>query len=541
MRRTGILAMLIAAALVGNGVLAADNRPRDEVDAELIARIGNQPLEAFLAAVVSPIRRSADGIQLTRDEVEAARRAREASRRATEVGQWLRYDLDGDGAITMDEITAGQRAQAGGPARAVDAAAMKLQIRQKADRLMQADADGDGQVDLSEMLASARTTAPARPAGQRDLSELLLELDADGDGATTVKEVEDRARALFALYDRDGDGIIDPGAREEIARTVREVREKAKLDDMARRCTMPRAGKDDSVVFFKSGTGQAISTVAVGGVDRATLTIPVTIEQGTGHIYLVLSSDRDMVWRLEGAVDRLSHVVLIEGNQFGAEAFAGVTGLEQSRVSFAIGRDCILSASSANNRDGQRSMSLLRRVVGQDIDGFASVPTAASVSIPSLPREGTGRGISALSDRDCLQAQASRNVMGERSTITVPKDCDWLNAEARLFYPGGLVTIDPAAVVAHHVETYKVLPSPYGIIDALADGTLVDLSDGHRTHFRVVKPLAHLPPVSMFQSVLSLELARGIQPPIGDVRGYCVRDSQGELVIGTAGRCLVRR
>ena len=96
-------------------------------------------------------------------------------------------------------------------------------------------------------------------------------------------------------------------------------------------------------------------------------------------------------------------------------------------------------------------------------------------------------------------------------------------------------------MVAHSAETYEVLPSPYGFVDALADGTLIDLSSGRRTRFRVVKPIAHLPPVSTFQKLLSFELAEGIQPPVGDVRGYCVRDSKGELVMGMAGRCLDRQ
>src|SRR6185312_6022416 len=99
---------------------------------------------------------------------------------------------------------------------------------------------------------------------------------------------------------------------------------------------------------------------------------------------------------------------------------------------------------------------------------------------------------------------------------------------------------DPAAVVAHRVEAYKVLPSPYGFINALSDGTLLDLSDGRRTHFRIVKPLPHLPPTATFQGSLAFELAEGIQPPVGDVRSYCVRDSKGELIIGMAGRCLNR-
>jgi hypothetical protein len=181
-------------------------------------------------------------------------------------------------------------------------------------------------------------------------------------------------------------------------------------------------------------------------------------------------------------------------------------------------------------------------VIGRDVDGSATVPTAASVSIPSLSWEGgAAQAVRAGRDRDCFRAYASRNLLGEQSTITVPKDCDWIDAEMRLLYPGGLVTIDPAAVVARRAETYKVLPSPYGFIDAQADGTLVDLSDRRRTHFRVVKPLAHLPPVSVFPSLVALELAEGIQPPAGDVRGYCVRDNEGELVMGIAGRCLGRR
>lgn len=55
MRWTGFLIVLIGIVATAGVAVATDGRPRDAVDAELLAHIGNQPLEAFLAGILAPI------------------------------------------------------------------------------------------------------------------------------------------------------------------------------------------------------------------------------------------------------------------------------------------------------------------------------------------------------------------------------------------------------------------------------------------------------------------------------------------------------
>jgi Ca2+-binding EF-hand superfamily protein len=537
MRRTGTLAILVAAVLVGGGALAADNRPRDEVDQDLISRIGNRPLEAFLTEILAPIRNSADGKRLTRQEVEAGNRIRDAGRRASEINRFLRYDLDGDSSVTAEEII---QAIAGSPAglpRPRDNDFKRGQAERTVHDLMRADDNGDGRVDFAEMTTQARLVAGRQGDGARTLNELILDLDDNGDGATTVQEAEDRARRVFGLYDRDGDGVIDDDARSEIAAMTRKAQERRRIEAAAASCIMPPAPAADRIVYFDAGRAQAVSSVAVGGTNGVTLTAPVTIERGDQPIYLVLSAPNDFLWRIEGAVERLDRVVLMQGRgSLAWSVAAGVTGVDASIVSFAERNDCTRMANTMNNLKGEGSAAIFRQVLGRAFDNYSYAEKFSAVSVPSLAVENDRLRIdeNGMSCMRALREQAHRQPQGSPQ---IERNCSWIEAEMRFTYPSGLIKIDPAKVVARHAEAYDVLPSPFGYEQAVKDGTLIDVSEGRRTGFRIVKPLPHFPAMQLGARRLDFELAEGIQPPAGDAHSYCIRDSKSELVSGQARIC----
>lgn len=112
-------------------------------------------------------------------------------------------DLDGDGAVTLQEL---QTAREG--------------------RFTRADADGDGLVTRDELIAQAMTRAGDR------IDRLLEQADGDGDGALSAAELdslrETRRMAgmerMFERADTDGDGTITEAEFEAMADHMGEPR-----------------------------------------------------------------------------------------------------------------------------------------------------------------------------------------------------------------------------------------------------------------------------------------------------------------------------
>lgn len=99
-------------------------------------------------------------------------------------------------------------------------------------------------------------------------------------------------------------------------------------------CEVPRPRRTDRFVVFNAYEGGATSNVAVAGLDKPTSTGKITIGRGKQPIFLVLFSFEPVLFRIEGAVGRLSKVVVVhpEGG--------GVTGVPRAKIKFSIGETC---------------------------------------------------------------------------------------------------------------------------------------------------------------------------------------------------------
>ena len=136
--------------------------------------------------------------------------------------------------------------------------------------------------------------------------------------------------------------MIDEGRRREINRIESSRKSEAKLERNADRCGMPPAPADARIVLFSTHRAQAVSSVAIDGPMEATLTAGVTVEPGTEKLYLVLAADRNMIWRIDGAVDRLANVVLLEGENDPIRTSAAVTGVDRSLVFWGPQETCAM-------------------------------------------------------------------------------------------------------------------------------------------------------------------------------------------------------
>jgi Ca2+-binding EF-hand superfamily protein len=474
-------ALVMAAACAASGLAAS---PDDgEIADVLIENLGpGAVIEQYVSRLVGRVR-SADrlGDGLDREDLMLLRARQTAQARASSIAEVLGYDLNGDFKVTREELA--QAAPGPEPSR-------PRQVESIVERF---DGDGDGVVTLAEAGASAR-----EQSGDAQV-EALLALDPNRDGKLTAVELRTIAERVFSRIDADGDDTISPSEFKPIEDRAREVR----MIRSSPRCDLPPVPPHAVLAAFGVYEGQAISSVAIGGPDQETNLIDVVVEPGDAPLYLVLTSYESMIWRVSGASDRVVRAVVssfatAKETTIGKAASAsGVVGIRRERVTVARS-GCPRPFDKLDSSETRSALTSISRALGRRPDAVAGTYSTRRVSLPS----GT-------------------LVRSERDTAPVPRGFDaatW--PDAALFWPGGLVAVDPKRVVATaRAETYKVLPSQMGLSQLIGAGAIERTGSGA---FRIVKPIAHMPPSMGGAHSVKLIVAKGVPVPPGSPVHSCV-------------------
>ena len=490
-----------ALSLAAVGIATANiDRPvaENEIPSVLLERLNpGTVLEQYLASTIGMLRSSdREGDGLDRGDVTLMRARAVAQARAIAVSEVLAYDLNGDFKVTGGEVA--QLAQGEEPYRHQHSEATFERF----------DDNSDGVITLIEAADAAREAA-----GDMQV-EALLALDPDGEGRLMAAELRTIAERAFARVDRDSDGEISPEEYKAIEARTQEAR----LLRSALRCDLPQVPARAKLVVYGGYESDAISSVSVGGPEQETNFIDVSIEPGATPLYLVLTSYESMVWRVSGATDRVAQAVVASLNtgraapitlrdkaRRGPPTTASRVGVSASGV-IGIPRDRVTIASSgcppyfSNTKGGEAKLALatLHRALGRDPDAVFGSYSARRVSLPS--------GAIHKSDRD---------------SASVPRGFDAASwPDAMRFWPGGLVTVDPKQVIAMaRVEPYKVLPSQMGLSQLIGSGHVERTASGA---FRIVKPIAHMPPSMGGAHSVKLIVAKGVPVPPGSPGHSCV-------------------
>jgi len=456
-------------------------------------------IEQVIAMALAPIRQyDADGNGLDLNDIDTDAMVKAAQRRAMTISAYLTFDLDGDLKVTEAEIrTVLQRRNVNAQSNDKRQAWIDKEVGVRMD----VDTDGDGALSIPEMLAGEDFWDLRR---EYEPLRRLVEQDPNHDGHLMPAEFEGIMRATFATVDRDGNGVIGP---TEYAIYQSALEQAAEAEKYAG-CTLPRAAEGETVTLLGMYDADTLPTVTVSGQDSTTSLARVIIEPGSAPLYVVVTAYTSMIWKFEGETSRLKHVAVLGGTSGGKGSWAGmaVLGLTKELVTF-MPREVCGSGYDAEGKEGKLMTATIARAAGVAKIDPLYVYSAQAVSLPS------GKPTEVHRDKDIIVTGSDTYAANEgESPVMVDGGLSPAYQENWLKKPGGILKIDPKDLIAPgKVEPYQVMPGQDGLRILVEQGTLERTADG----YRVVKPLPRWPAGLGGAHSVKFYLPKGMPMPEG--------------------------
>jgi Ca2+-binding EF-hand superfamily protein len=197
-------------------------------------------------------------------DIEIHEKMSKASSATSMAMRIMMADLDGDGAVTEDEMRRklqfDRRLITSLPATSID---------QEVRKFMEADADHDGRITWQEAVAWFRKQAnPSMTFGMAAVLKPVLALASPGKSSITVAEMEEAATAYFRKVDTDNNGTVSldelEAERTRVNQANLETTRQRQAEASLVNCNIPKASDAAKVVLLSAYETESLSTVALG-------------------------------------------------------------------------------------------------------------------------------------------------------------------------------------------------------------------------------------------------------------------------------------
>lgn len=467
----------------------------------------------------------------------------------------MRYDLDGDGVVTEPEVRAVMQYQlrsqllmsgASESGRAQQLLNIYRSIDGTLQSLAELDTNKDGKLTYAE---ASKTPRPQQRRGVFDQTligrvQQAMTLAPGSKEGLTFNEYLAAAEALYRKIDTNKDDrisqqeLIDywrgPSApdaaaqtqalKEILARVPASSQAAASDNDPSRAgCAMPAPSANAKIVLLGAYKTEALSSVAIGSQDAVVHAGRIVIERGDEPLYVVLATYSAMIWQFSGAVERIERVVMSsqitgpnEGDG-GSVPLVGATGVPANKIAFLAKAGCINYFSEAPSAESVRAAAAVRQSAGREPAAVVSAYAVSGFSVPS----GTVDAIGNNRDRRVvIQKNAGTlRIEGDPTNFVIQAGPSNARDDLYMYSPGGLVQIDPKAVVSSRpAATYEVFPQQAGLVQLLETGVLKQ----NRSGDYVVQKKTRFPAGLAGAHSVKFLVLRGTPVPEGDPGHSCV-------------------
>lgn len=468
--------------------------------------------------------------------------ATRANLRVGHAVQIMRYDLDGDGGVTEQEIRTRQRYDR----RARDEVASQQHLEQanaetELRRVLAADINKDGRVTWQEAADLWATTPNSANVAKQGTSTNVRDVLAFADksqGSLNAADFQALLSAAFKAADIDGNGTL---SQDELGTLQRRAQEQDRLRQAAEArtdCVLAKASTNAKVVLLSANEARGLSSTTIGSQNAEVRTGRIMIEPGTEPLYLVVLSQRATIWRFEGSVERLERVVLASAarnpdTQADKTPLVGAMGPSSSKIQFLPRSDCLGPFSEAPSTNAAATAALVRNETGKD-PIVAARYSVSSFSVPSGAITPQPNAATAEKPTLIIQKQSGTLKIDGSANVVVQTGPTNLVDEVKRYYPDGVIEIAPTAVTASSkAEAYDVLPNQAGLLQLVNSGALVER--GGEFH---IKQKMRFPAGLFGAHSVRFLLLRGVPLPDGRAGHSCViSEETGQPAAGSRNPC----
>lgn len=483
--------------------------------------------------------------------------------RSNNASSVMRFDLDGDGSVTEDEIRAVMRynsrgmlgAAATNPNNAQSFAEAYRQAETTVQALIASDADKDGKVTYAEAANAPRQTPrPNRDNTSSGRTQQALTLDATSNGSLTLNDFLAAGEALYRKLDSNGDGTVSQQelvdfwrapaspdaamlaqAKEAVLERVPkqgeakprpiEVKGPRQVNAGPAGCAMPPLSAKAKLLLLSTYGTEALSSTALGSQDIVVRAGRIVVEAGDDPLYVVIPTYSPVIWQFSGAVGRVERLVMsssVTGPSRGSgppPSLVGATGIPADRISFLGQSGCFGHFSEIPSSQSVQTVAAIRQAVGRQPDVVTTAYSLIGFSIPSGKTESVRNARERARMLGIEKVEGSTRVDGSFSSVIARAKPSRVRNDLFDTAPGGLLEIDSKSVVSSvPAEPYEVYPQEAGLLQLLDNGTLTK----NRSDEYIVQKKTRFPAGLAGGHSVKFVVPRGVPVPEGNPEHSCV-------------------